>query len=302
VGRGKTYLMDMFYEALPFDNKMRMHFHRFMRRVHHELTDLQGEKDPLTIVAERIAAEAEVICFDEFFVSDITDAMLLAGLFEALFARGVCLVTTSNIEPRYLYKDGLQRQRFLPAIELLEQHTEVLNIDGGVDYRLRTLEQAELYHSPIDADTDVKLLEFFQQLAPVGGGRDFICIEANVQVEVENRPILARYMADDVVWFDFYALCDGPRSQNDYIELAREFHAVLVSGVPQMDVNCEDVARRFILMVDEFYDHNIKLLLSADVPLENLYVGKRQAFEFERTRSRLQEMQSHDYLAAAHRA
>jgi cell division protein ZapE len=302
VGRGKTYLMDMFYEALPFPNKLRMHFHRFMRRVHHELTDLQGEKDPLIIVAQRIASEASVICFDEFFVSDITDAMLLAGLFDALFARGVCLVTTSNIEPCYLYKDGLQRQRFLPAIALLERHTEVLNIDGGVDYRLRTLEQAELYHSPIDAETDSKLLDFFQLLAPVGGGRDFICIEAEVQVEVENRPILARYMADDVVWFDFFELCDGPRSQNDYIELAREFHAVLVSGVPQMGVDNEDVARRFILMVDEFYDHNIKLLLSADVLLADLYIGQRQAFEFERTRSRLQEMQSHDYLAAAHRA
>lgn len=301
VGRGKTYLMDMFYDALPGTMKLRIHFHRFMRRVHHELADLAGTKNPLEKVADRIASEAKVICFDEFFVSDITDAMILAGMFEALFARGVCLVATSNIAPDGLYKDGLQRARFLPAIALIKQHTEVLNIDGGIDYRLRALEQAELYHSPLDAEADISLLSSFEHLAPQRES-EFFCVETDVPIEIEGRHIPSRYLADDVVWFDFDALCDGPRSQNDYIELAREFHAVLISNVPQMGIHNEDKARRFINLVDEFYDRNIKLVLSAEVALPDLYPAGRLAFEFERTRSRLQEMQSHDYLAAAHKA
>ena len=301
VGRGKTYLMDMFYDALPFDKKMRIHFHRFMRRVHHELADLAGTKNPLEIVADRLADQARVICFDEFFVSDITDAMILAGMFEALFARGVCLVATSNIEPDGLYKDGLQRSRFLPAISLLKQHTEVVNIDGGIDYRLRALERAELYHTPLDDEADKSLLRSFEQLAPQREGQ-FYCVEADVAIEIEGRHIMARYWVDDVVWFDFDALCDGPRSQNDYIEIAREFHAVLISNVPQMGIYNEDKARRFINLVDEFYDHNIKLVISAEVAILDLYAEGRLSFEFERTRSRLQEMQSHDYLAAAHKA
>lgn len=301
VGRGKTYLMDMFYDALPFDKKMRIHFHRFMRRVHHELTELQGEKDPLQQVADRLANQAQVICFDEFFVSDITDAMLLAGMFEALFDRGVTLVATSNIEPSGLYKDGLQRARFLPAIALIYQHTEVVNIDGGIDYRLRALEQAELYHSPLDKAADESLMSAFQRLVPERG-EGFICVETDVAIEIEGREIYARYLSDDVAWFDFPELCDGPRSQNDYIELAREFHAILISNVRNMGVDNEDMARRFVNMVDEFYDHNIKLVISAEVPLLSLYSGGRLSFEFERTYSRLQEMQSHDYLAAAHKA
>lgn len=301
VGRGKTYLMDMFYDSLPFEKKMRIHFHRFMRRVHHELADLAGTKNPLDTVADRIAAQAGVICFDEFFVSDITDAMILAGMFEALFARGVCLVATSNIEPDGLYKDGLQRARFLPAIALLKQHTEVVNIDGGIDYRLRALEQAELYHWPLDAEADKSLLRSFEQLAPPRQG-EFYCVETDIGIEIEGREIIARYLVDDVVWFDFLALCDGPRSQNDYIEIAREFHAVLISNVPQMGRHNEDQARRFINLVDEFYDHNIKLVLSAEVAVLDLYSEGRLSFEFERTCSRLQEMQSHDYLAAAHKA
>lgn len=301
VGRGKTYLMDMFYETLPFENKLRMHFHRFMRRVHHELAEAQGQKNPLNSVAKRIASEACVICFDEFFVLDIADAMLLAGLFEALFTEGVCLVTTSNIEPNKLYKNGLQRARFLPAIALVERHTEALNIDGGVDYRLRTLEQERLYYTPIEAATEAAMLHCFHMLAPLDE-RDFVCIESNVSIEIEGREIIARHLADDVVWFDFFALCDGPRSQHDYIELAKEFHAVLVSNVPQLGSHNEDLARRFISMVDEFYDHRIKLVLSVDVALSDLYTQGRLSFEFERTRSRLQEMQSHDYLATAHRA
>jgi len=301
VGRGKTYLMDMFYEALPFERKLRVHFHRFMRGVHRELAALQGQKNPLQQVAANIAARAQVLCFDEFFVADITDAMLLAGLFDALFARGVCLVTTSNIDPDNLYKDGLQRERFLPAIELLKRHTEVVNVDGGVDYRLRALEHAQLYYSPIDTSTEAKMLQCFQQLAPVGG-RQFICVESNVPLDIEGRQIMARYLADDVVWFDFAELCDGPRSQNDYIELAREFHAVLVSNVPQLGAENSDLARRFVLLVDEFYDHGIKLVLSSDVELAALYAGGPLEFEFQRTSSRLREMQSHDYLALGHRA
>lgn len=301
VGRGKTYLMDMFYEALPHEQKRRVHFHRFMREVHRDLAALQGVKNPLEHVAKKIARRASVLCFDEFFVSDITDAMLLAGLLDSLFALGVCLVATSNIDPDNLYQDGLQRQRFLPAIGLLKQHTEIFNIDGDIDYRLRALEQAQLYYAPIDSSTEEQMLHCFQQLAPVGG-RQFICVESNVPLDIEGRLIMAKHLTDDVVWFEFKELCDGPRSQNDYIELAREFHAVLVSNVPQMNRHSSDLARRFILLVDEFYDHGIKLVISSDVDILSLYVGGPLAFEFARTSSRLQEMQSHDYLALAHRA
>lgn len=294
VGRGKTYLMDTFYDTLPFKRKMRAHFHRFMQRVHRELKVLAGEKNPLQIIARKLADEARVICFDEFFVSDIADAMILAGLFESLFGHGVTLVATSNIEPDGLYKDGLQRARFLPAIALLKRHTQVLNVDGGTDYRLRALEKAELYHYPLDAEADVSLRRSFEALAPEPGLADQV-------LEVEGREIRVRYLADDVAWFDFAALCDGPRSQNDYIELAREYHAVLISDVPQFDVNRDDQARRFINLVDEFYDRNVKLVLAAAVPLDQLYCGPRLKFEFERTKSRLLEMQSHEYLAREHR-
>ena len=301
VGRGKTYLMDMFFDALPMDKKLRIHFHRFMRLVHQELASLGDIKNPLEVVADRIAAKAKVICFDEFFVSDITDAMILAGMFEALFNRGVCLVATSNIVPDGLYKDGLQRTRFLPAIELIKRHTEVLNIDGGIDYRLRTLERAELFYTPLDDGADISLLHSFRQLVPQRENQD-VCHKKDTSIEIEGRQIGVRYLADDVVWFDFDAICDGPRSQNDYIEIAKEFHAVLISNVPQMGPDNEDRARRFINLVDEFYDRNIKLVLSAAVNLPDLYQNGRLVFEFQRTCSRLQEMQSHDYLAAAHKA
>jgi cell division protein ZapE len=296
VGRGKTYLMDNFYESLPFEKKMRAHFHRFMRRVHRELTQLKGEKNPLEKVADRIASEARVICFDEFFVSDITDAMLLGTLLELLFARRVVLVATSNIIPDHLYENGLQRQRFLPTIALLNQHTEVVNVDGGVDYRLRTLQQAELFHSPLDSEAEQALMSAFKGLAPAVGE-----VREAVSLEVENRRILCRYVAEDVVWFDFDVICNIPRSQYDYIELAREFHAVLIGDVPKMGKKNDDQARRFINLVDEFYDRNVKLVLSAAVDIAYLYDGGRLSFEFQRTQSRLLEMQSHEYLARPHR-
>lgn len=294
VGRGKTYLMDAFYESLPFERKMRVHFHRFMRHVHAELKALGGTKNPLHSVAERLAVRTRVICFDEFFVADIADAMILGGLFECLFARQVTLVATSNIAPDDLYKDGLQRQRFLPAIDLINQHTRVVHLDGDRDYRLRLLQQAELYHFPLDASADTVLAANFASLAPEPG------IEGQM-IEVVGRAIPSRCCADDVVWFEFDALCDGPRSQNDYIELAMVYHAVLISNVPLLTARKEDQARRFISLVDEFYDRNVKLVISAAADIEALYQGRRLQFEFARTVSRLREMQSHDYLARQHR-
>ncbi|GGY69584.1 cell division protein ZapE [Marinobacter zhanjiangensis] len=295
VGRGKTYLMDTFYESLPFDRKMRVHFHRFMQRVHNELKALKGEKNPLEKVAARFASEARVICFDEFFVSDIGDAMILATLMDGLFSRGVSLVCTSNIHPDGLYKDGLQRARFLPAIDLVKKYTDVVNVDGGVDYRLRTLEQAELYHSPLDEQADISLKKSFDSLAVEAGSH-------SLNLEVNGRKLQARAHADDVVWFDFRELCDGPRSQNDYIELAREFQTIIVSNVPVLGGDKDDQARRFVNMIDEFYDRHVKLILSAEVPITELYAGGRLDFEFERTESRLLEMQSRDYLGSAHKA
>ncbi|MDX1735865.1 MAG: cell division protein ZapE, partial [Halioglobus sp.] len=294
VGRGKTYLMDTFFECLPFDNKLRVHFHRFMQRTHHQLAELEGQKNPLQSVADRLAQEARVICFDEFFVTDIGDAMILGGLMEAVFARGVTLVATSNIEPEHLYENGLQRQRFLPVIALLEQHTQVVNVDAGTDYRLRTLQQAELYHSPLDEGADISLQDSFTRLAPEPG-------KSWERIEINRRYITCRCLADDVAWFDFAELCDSPRSPADYIELARIFHAVLISGVPQFVADKDDQARRFINLVDEFYDRNVKVVLAAEKPLLELYGGGQLEFEFQRTISRLQEMQSYEYLAREHR-
>jgi len=295
VGRGKTYLMDTFFESLPFKRKMRVHFHRFMQRVHKELKGLKGEKNPLEMVAKQFADEARVICFDEFFVSDIGDAMILATLMDGLFSRGVTLVCTSNILPDDLYRDGLQRARFLPAIELVKKHTDVVNVDGGVDYRLRSLEQAELFHFPLDEESDISLQRSFDSLAIEGGSH-------SLELEINSRKLTAINHADDVVWFDFKELCDGPRSQNDYIELAREFHAVIISNVPVMGKGKDDQARRFVNLIDEFYDRNVKVILSAEAAITDLYEGGRLGFEFERTESRLLEMQSREYLEAPDKA
>ena len=294
VGRGKTYLMDAFYDCLPFEQKQRVHFHRFMQRVHRELTELKGVENPLERIGDRLARETEVICFDEFFVSDIADAMILANFLEAIFSRGITLVATSNIEPDGLYANGLQRGRFLPAIALLKQHMQVLNVDAGVDYRLRTLEQAELYHSPLGPDAEASLEASFAALA-LGTAQHW------QRIEINGRYLTSRRLADDVAWFEFPELCAGPRSQNDYIELAREFHAVLLSGVPRLGPADDDQCRRFINLVDEFYDRRVKLVIAAEAPAHELYTGTRLSFEFDRTISRLHEMQSHEYLAAEHR-
>lgn len=294
VGRGKTYLVDTFFACLPFERKMRVHFHRFMQRVHARLTALDGTKNPLDIVADEFAQDALMICFDEFFVSDIADAMILGGLMAGLFDRGVSLVATSNIEPRGLYRDGLQRARFLPAIDLIERHTQVVNVDAGIDYRLRTLEQAALYHYPNDEQAQHALREQFEALTHAAA-------TAPGSIEINHRLLRLEHAADGVAWFHFDALCREPRSPADFIELARIFHTVLISGVPVMNAGDEDLARRFINLIDEFYDRNVKLIIAADGPAEELYSGKLLAFEFQRTLSRLWEMQSHDYLAREHR-
>lgn len=294
VGRGKTLMMDLFFQCLPFAEKRRQHFHRFMAMVHEELKRLRDTADPLEAVADRIAAECRVLCFDEFFVSDIADAMLLGTLLTALFERGVTLVATSNVAPRDLYRDGLQRRRFLPAIAAIEANTAVLGIDGNRDHRLRVLEGAAMYLTPADAAADAKLERFFAAIAPDAAA-------SPGALEIHGRTIEYRAASDGIVWFDFDAICDGPRSQDDYIELAREFHTVIVANVPQLTRDLENPARRLIALVDEFYDRRVKLKLSAAVPLASLYSGSKLVREFERTRSRLTEMQGHDYLAAPHR-
>ncbi|WP_206485178.1 cell division protein ZapE [Thalassotalea sp. G2M2-11] len=293
VGRGKTYLVDTFYECLPFNNKMRVHFHRFMHRVHQELKSLSGHADPLKIIAKRFADETCIICFDEFFVSDITDAMILGTLFEELFAHHVTLVATSNIIPDELYRNGLQRARFLPAIALINANCDVVNVDSGVDYRLRTLEQAEIYHFPLDQKAEQNLHQYFEQLSVEKG-------QANIDIEINNRQLAAIEESKGVIHFDFAVLCESARSQSDYMELSRIYHTVLLANVKQMDVDCDDAARRFIAMVDEFYERNVKLIISAEVAMEQLYHHGGLAFEFKRCLSRLQEMQSHDYLASEH--
>jgi cell division protein ZapE len=294
VGRGKTFLMDLFFDSLPFEQKSRMHFHRFMRHVHHALTDLQGEADPLRKIALDFADKNRVLCFDEFFVSDITDAMILAGLLEVLFENGVTLVATSNVEPVNLYENGLQRSKFLPAIALIEKNTQILNVDSGTDYRLRVLESAEIYHYPLDRQADEVLLQSFNSLSPDAG-------KADIVLDIEGREIKTRFCGDGVVWFDFPEICEGPRSQNDYIEIAMLYQTVLVSNLPRFTEQSENAARRFISLVDEFYDHSVKLIISAESPILDIYQGERLKFEFQRTESRLQEMQSNEYLGREHK-
>ncbi len=293
VGRGKTLLMDLFFDSLPFDDKLRYHFHRIMSRVHARLGALRDTPDPLQVVAGEFAAEARVICFDEFFVADIADAMILGRFIESLAGHGVTLVATSNSAPADLYRGGLQRQRFLPAIDLLQRHTEVVHVDGLIDYRLRVLEAAEIWHAPLDAGADRNLERYFREIATERGSDD-------VTLDVLGRPVPARRVAEGIAWFDFAALCDGPRSPEDYIQIARDFQTVIVSGVPRLDETRENAARRFIALVDEFYDRRVNLIVSAAEPIGRIYAGSHLCREFERTRSRLLEMQSLEYLAAGH--
>ncbi|MEZ9229739.1 cell division protein ZapE [Vibrio amylolyticus] len=293
VGRGKTYLMDSFFDSLPSDKKMRVHFHRFMYRVHDELKALGEVSDPLEVVADTFKLETDIICFDEFFVSDITDAMILGTLFQALFARGVILVATSNIPPHDLYRNGLQRARFLPAIQLIEKHCKIINVDSGVDYRLRTLEQAEIYHYPLDEVASENLYRYYGQL--VGEEK-----QIQTHIEINHREIDVIEANDGVLHATFEQLCQSARSQNDYIEISKIYHTVLLADVRMMGETLDDAARRFIALVDEFYERNVKLIISAEVKLENLYKGGILEFEFKRCQSRLIEMQSHDYLAKEH--
>ena len=293
VGRGKSFLMDCFYNAVPIRRKTRLHFHEFMREVHRELAGLKGTVNPLDELGKRMARKFKLICFDEFHVADITDAMILHRLLAALFDNGVGFVTTSNFKPDDLYPGGLHRERILPAIELLNQRMEVVNVDNGTDYRRRTLEQVELYHTPLGPEADAAMNEAFTRLAS-GGDEDPV-------LHIESREIKARRRAGGVVWFDFKQLCGGPRSQNDYLEIASQFHTLLLSDVPHMPVRMASEARRFTWLVDVLYDHRVKLLVSAECQAYDLYVEGRQASEFHRTVSRLIEMRSRDYLAEAHR-
>jgi cell division protein ZapE len=293
VGRGKSFLMDCFFGAVPLKRKTRLHFHEFMREVHRELADLQGTANPLDKLAENIAKKYRLICFDEFHVADITDAMILHRLLDALFKYGVGLVTTSNFRPDDLYPHGMHRSRILPAIALLNEKLDVINVDNGTDYRHRTLTQLELYHVPPGPVADAAMQSAFDQVAESQ--------DEDPVLNIESRQILARRKAGGVVWFDFKVLCGGPRSQNDYLEIASQFHTVFLSGVPHMPVRMASEARRFTWLVDVMYDRHVKLIMSAEVQPEALYTDGPLAHEFPRTVSRLKEMQSSEFLALERR-
>jgi cell division protein ZapE len=293
VGRGKTWLMDLFYHSLPFKQKQRSHFHRFMQMVHAELKRHSDRADPLEIVAAHIASKTRVLCFDEFYVSDIADAMLLANLLRGLFDRGVTLVATSNCAPDELYKNGLQRGRFLAAIKSIKENTLVLNVDAGIDYRLRHLQHARTWFDTRHGDAQTELLSLFAHLAQ-GESHE------NTTLEINHRKLKVKRGSEDVLWFDFKEICDGPRSAADYIELARCYHTVFISGMPQLSATQDNQARRFINLVDEFYDRGVKLFVSAAAAPEEIYTGTHLSLEFRRTLSRLTEMQSKEYLALPH--
>ncbi len=292
VGRGKTMLMDLFYDSLPADSTTRLHFHRFMQRIHQALRELDGQQNPLQTVAQQWA-DKSVICFDEFYVSDIADAMLLGELMQALFAQGVVLVATSNTAPENLYLGGLQRARFLPAIEAINNHCQTLHLDSAIDYRLRILEKSPVYHSPLSSGADNALEKIYAEINP-GSER------GHTDLLINSRLFQARHRGDGIIWFDFDELCEKPRGTVDYIEIARAFNTVLISNVPHLNDDKADSLRRFINLVDEFYDRGVNLVISAATDIDSLYQGERLAFEFRRTYSRLNEMQTHAYLAQAH--
>ncbi|TVT50015.1 MAG: AFG1 family ATPase [Denitromonas halophila] len=293
VGRGKSFLMDCFYEAVPYTRKRRVHFHAFMQEVQNDLKSLNHLPDPLQIIADRVSEQTRLLCFDEFHISDIADAMILGRLLEALLARGVIFVMTSNYPPDGLYPNGLQRINFLPTIALMKQRFDVVEVDYGTDYRLRTLEQLQIYLVPDDDEARERMADDFYRIAAVEG--------APGAIDVLGRSFEALRVAPGVIWFEFNALCKGPRSQNDYLELAREYHTILVSGVPKMAAGQSNEARRFTWLIDVLYDHRVKLIMSAEAEAHDLYREGHNANEFVRTVSRLMEMRTRDYLAEAHR-
>jgi cell division protein ZapE len=295
VGRGKTHLMDHFYEAVPITEKQRVHFHRFMQEIHAELKTLPKTPDPLEVIAKRLAGKVRLLCLDEFHVNDIGDAMLLAGFLKTLFENGVTLVTTSNIPAGELYKNGLQRERFLPAIDLIRQYTQELHLRGELDYRSELLERTGTFHLNSNENATALLKEQFNSLAP-----NNITMAAKLPINQRNIDTIA--VSDDVAWFDFPALCETPRSAADYIEIASEYHAIIISDVPQMSEAKDDVAQRFIHLIDALYDHSVKTIISAAARPAEIYTGRRHAFAFQRTASRLQEMASEQYLSKAHRS
>ncbi|WP_151987981.1 cell division protein ZapE [Acinetobacter oleivorans] len=294
VGRGKTWLMDQFYESVPFRRKTRMHFHHFMQHVHKELNKLSGQRNPLEIVADQIYKDAVVICFDEFFVSNVTDAMILSDLFQKLFVRGVTLIATSNIAPDGLYKNGIHRDRFLPTIEMVKKNCTVLNVDAGVDYRLRVLKQAQLFKSPLSNEVQSWMAERFSALTHTQA-------LSQEPIVINNRVVETLGHTEDVLWCEFSELCFKPRSPADFIEIANIYNTVLVSNVPHLTDFLSEGTRRFIYLVDEFYDRGVKLLLTSQDSIIDIYQGEKLAFEIERTRSRLLEMQSDEYLHSEHR-
>ena len=294
VGRGKTFLIDLFYTGLPIREKRRTHFHRFMRDVHDRLRAHAGERDPLAAIAREWRAQLRVLVLDEFFVNDIGDAMLLGRLLERLFEEGTILVTSSNAVPSELYKDGLQRSRFLPAIALIERHCKVVHLDSPHDYRLRALTRSPVYRAPLDGDSDAWLESRWRELGGGDGHRD-------AGIEIDGRRIAVRARDKGMAWFDFVALCEGPRGSADYIQIGTEFHTVLIGGVPVFDGQRDDATRRFITLIDELYDRHVNLICSADALPAALYRGERMQAAFERTASRLIEMQSAEYLALEHR-
>src|SRR5450830_298026 len=293
VGRGKSFLMDSFYSVVPVVRKTRLHFHEFMRAVHRQMDELKGVADPLDEVAKRVAKKYRLICFDEFHVSDIADAMSLYNLLKALFDNGVSFVMTSNYEPSTLYPDGLHRDRMLPTIKLLQDNLDVMNIDAGIDYRKRALEQVKIYHSPLNAKTDSELREAFAAVAETA--------DEDTRVHIEAREIRALRRAGSAIWFDFATLCGGPRSQNDYLEIASRFQTVILSGIPRMSVAMSSEARRFTWLIDVFYDHKVKLIMSAEVDPDELYTAGTLSNEFHRTVSRIIEMQSREYMDSERR-
>ncbi|MFZ6774220.1 cell division protein ZapE [Undibacterium sp. SXout7W] len=293
VGRGKSFLMDSFYSVVPVVRKTRLHFHEFMRGVHRQLDELKGIPDPLNEVAKRVAKKYRLICFDEFHVSDVADAMLLYNLLNALFNNGVSFVMTSNYEPDTLYPDGLHRDRMLPTIALIKEKLDVLNVDSGNDYRKRALEQVQAYLTPLNAATDKALRDTFLRIAETG--------DEDAHVDIEGRKLKSLRRAGSLIWFDFATLCGGPRSQNDYLEIASRFHTVILSSIPRMSAGMSSEARRFTWLIDVFYDNKVKLIMSAEVEPEQLYTSGTLSNEFHRTVSRIIEMQSKEYMDADQR-